>query len=354
MNIFNNLTFESPEYFWLLLALPLLLLLRGRAGRVAAVQFSSVAVARQAGASARSRAGWLLFAFRAFALAAFTVALARPQIPEAHSEQVEASGIDIVLVLDMSYSMASVDLSTNNDVVMRVDAAKKVMHDFIEKRPDDRIGLVAFGTSPYLVSPITLNHDWLMQNLDRLQLKVIDGGSTAIGSALGMAANRLRDLDSKSRVVILLTDGENNAGNISPMTAAEAANNYKIKIYTIGVGSPDPQPMPVLDDDGKLITDRLGRIQYAVDPFGRRAMLEGINSDDLQKIADKTGGKFYRATDENQLYKIYDDIDRLEKTTAHLRHFSTYQELYVWPTLVGLLLVGFEQILAHTRLRRLP
>lgn len=349
-----NITFESPEYFWLLLALPLLLVLRGRAGRAAAIQFSSVAVARQAGATARSRAGWLLFAFRALALCAFTTALARPQMPESHSEQVEASGIDIVLVLDMSYSMASVDLSVGNDVVTRVDAAKKVLHDFIEKRPDDRIGLVAFGTSPYLVSPITLNHDWLLQNLGRLQLKVIDGGSTAIGTALGMAANRLRDLDSKSRIVILLTDGENNAGNISPMSAAEAANNYKIKIYTIGVGSPEPQPMPLIDDNGKLITDRFGRIQFATDAFGRRAMLEGINSDDLQKIADKTNGKFYRATAETQLQKIYDDIDRLEKTTAHLRHYSTYQELFVWPTVVGLFLMGLEQILAHTRLRRLP
>ncbi len=349
-----NFTFDNPEYFWLLLALPLLLLLRGRAGRAAAVQFSSVAVARQAGASARSRAGWLLFAFRALALCAFTTALARPQMPESHSEQVEASGIDIVLVLDMSYSMASVDLTVGNDVITRVDAAKQVMHEFIQKRPNDRIGLVAFGTSPYLVSPITLNHDWLLQNLDRLQLKVIDGGSTAIGSAVGMAANRLRDLDSKSRIVILLTDGDNNAGNISPIAAAEAASSYKIKIYTIGVGATDPQPMPLLDDDGKLLKDRFGRIQFATDPFGRRALLEGINSDDLQKIAEKTGGKFYRATDETQLKKIYDDIDKLEKTSAHLRHYSTYEELFIWPTLVGLGLLGIEQILAHTRLRRLP
>ncbi|HVU37099.1 MAG TPA: VWA domain-containing protein [Opitutales bacterium] len=349
-----NIEFQNPEYFWLLLALPLLLFLRGRAGRTAAVQFSSVAVARSVGASSRSRAGWLLFAFRALALGAFTVALARPQMPEAHSEQIDASGIDIVLVLDMSYSMASVDLSVGANTVTRVDAAKNVMQKFIEKRPNDRIGLVAFGTSPYLVSPITLNHEWLLQNLERLHLKVIDGGSTAIGSALGMAANRLRDIDSKSRVIILLTDGDNNAGNISPIAAAEAASAYKIKIYTVGVGSPDPQPMPLLDENGHIITDRFGRVQYNVDAFGRRAYLEGINSDDLQKIADKTAGKYYRATDENQLEKIYDEIDQMEKTTAHLRHYSTYQELFYWPALVGLVLVGLEQILAHTRLRRLP
>ncbi len=349
-----NIAFQDPAYFWLLLALPLLLLLRGRTGSVAAIQFPSVAIAKQFGAAARSRAGWFLLAFRVLALAAFSVALARPQMPENHAEQIEASGIDIVLVLDMSYSMASVDLTVDNDVVTRVDAAKKVMHDFIVKRPNDRIGLVAFGTSPYLVSPITLNHDWLLQNLDRLRLKVIDGGSTAIGTALGMAANRLRDLDSKSRVIILLTDGDNNAGNISPMAAADAASAYKIKIYTIGVGKSEPVPIPLMDDDGQLVKDHYGRVQFAMDGFGRRIEEEGINSDDLQKIAEKTDGKFFRATDENQLKSIYKEIDQQEKSAAHLRHYSTYQELYIWPTLVGLLLIGAEQILAHTRLRRLP
>ncbi len=349
-----NIEFQNPEYFWLLLALPLLLLLRGRTGRASAVQFSSVAVVKQLGATAKSRAGWFLMAFRMLALAAFSVALARPQVPKAHSEEIDASGIDIVLVLDMSYSMASVDLSLNNDVVTRLDAAKKVMHDFILKRPDDRIGLVAFGTSPYLVSPITLNHDWLLENLDRLQLKLIDGGSTAIGTALGMAENRLRDLDSKSRVIILLTDGDNNAGNISPIAAAEAAKSYNIKLFSIGVGKPDPEPIPLMDDNGKLLKDRYGRVQFATDGFGRRIMEEGINSDDLQKIAEKTGGQFYRATDEDQLKKIYAEIDEQEKSSAHLRHYSTYEELFYWPALAGLLFIGVEQILAHTRLRRLP
>ena len=233
-----NLTFQDPEFLWLLLALPLLLFLRGRAGRAAAVQFSSVAIARQLGSAARSRAGWFLFALRALGLAAFSIALARPQLPETHAEQIDASGIDIVLVLDLSYSMASVDMSVDeNNAVTRVDAAKQVMEDFIKRRPNDRIGMVAFATNPYLVSPITLDHDWLLQNLDRLHLTVIDGGSTAIGSGLGMAINRLRDLDSKSKVIILLTDGDNNAGVISPMAAAEAAAAYHVKIYTIGVGT---------------------------------------------------------------------------------------------------------------------
>jgi len=347
-------SFHDPEYFWLLLALPLLLLLRGRAGRSAAVQFSSVAVVRQMGAPARSRAGWFLFALRALGLAAFTVALARPQLPEMHSEQIEASGIDVVLVLDLSYSMASVDMSvSDSEPETRVDAAKKVMKEFIQRRPDDRIGLVIFAISPYLVSPITLNHDWLLQSLDAVHLKRIDGSGTAIGTALGTATNRLRSLDSKSRIVILLTDGDNNAGNISPLTAAEAASVYNVKIYTIGVGTANSF-MPLLDDQGGLVRDRFGHVQFATDMFGRKMGVDGIDSDDLQKIAEKTHGKFFRATDENQLKKIYDEIDKLEKTSAHLRHFSTYQELFYWPALLGLGLIGLEQILGQTRLRRLP
>jgi len=349
-----NLSFHDPEYFWLLLALPLLLLLRGRAGQAAAVQFSSVAVVRQLGSPARSRAGWFLFALRALGLAAFTAALARPQLPETHSEQIEASGIDIVLVLDLSYSMASVDMSvSDSNPVTRVDAAKNVMKDFIKRRPDDRIGLVIFASSPYLVSPITLNHDWLLQSLEGLHLKRIDGSSTAIGTALGTATNRLRSLDSKSRIIILLTDGDNNAGNISPLSAAEAASTYKVKIYTIGVGTSNSY-MPLLDDQGGLVRDRFGHVQFATDMFGRKMAVDGIDSDDLQKIAEQTNGRFFRATDENQLKKIYDEIDKLEKTSAHLRHYSTYQELFYWPALLGLGLIGLEQVLGHTRLRRLP
>jgi len=350
----NLISFHDPEYLLLLLALPLLLLLRGRAGRAAAVQFSSVAVAQQLGSAARSRAGWFLFALRALGLAAFSIALARPQLPETHSEQIEASGIDIVLVLDLSYSMASVDMTvSDSNVVTRVDAAKEVMKDFIKRRPDDRIGMVIFASNPYLVSPITLNHDWLLQSLESLHLKRIDGSSTAIGSALGTATNRLRDLDSKSRIIILLTDGDNNAGTISPMAAAEAASTYHVKIYTVGVGT-NQSYMPLLDDEGNLQRDRYGHVQFATDMLGRRAVVEGIDSDDLQKIADQTNGKFFRATDLNQLHKIYDEIDKLEKTSAHLRHFSTYQELFVWPALLGLGLIGLEQFLGNTRLRRLP
>jgi len=234
-----------------------------------------------------------------------------------------------------------------------VDAAKHVLTDFIKRRPSDRIGMVVFASNPYLVSPITLDHDWLLQNVQRLHLHSIDGSSTAIGSALGMATNRLRDLESKSKVIILLTDGDNNAGVITPMNAAEAASAYHVKIYTIGVGT-NNSFMPLIDDNGQLQRDRYGHVLFATDMFGRRMPVDGIDTDDLQKIADKTDGQFFRATDQNQLKKIYDEIDRQQKTAAHLRHYSTYQEIFYWPALLGLGLIGLEQLLAHTRLRRLP
>lgn len=345
--------FHDSELLWLLLLVPLLLLLRGRSGRAAAVEFSSVAIARHVSGAARSRAGGILFSLRLLGLAGLVVALARPQLPIGH-EEVDASGIDIVLVLDLSGSMASLDMSDENHTVTRVDSAKQVMANFIQERPNDRIGMVAFGVNPFLVSPITLNHDWLLQNLDRLHLGIIDGGGTAIGSALGMATNRLRDLPSKSRVIILLTDGDNNSGAISPIAAAEAAAAYNVKIYTIGIGSPHPVPVPETDDQGRVITDAYGRPVYITDPYGRPYLDDGINSDDLQRIAQITHGKFYRATEASQLDQIYADINSQEKSIARLRHFSTYQELFYWPALLGLGLISLEQLLAHTRLRRLP
>jgi Ca-activated chloride channel family protein len=347
-----DIIFHNPDLLWLLALLPVLIVLRGRTGRAAAIEFSSVAIARRVSAAARSRAGGLLFSLRLLGLAALVVALARPQLPQGH-EQVEASGIDIVLALDLSGSMSSVDLSMDNEhLVTRVDAAKQVLRDFIEKRPNDRIGMVVFAGNPYLVSPLTLNHDWLLQNLERVHLNLIEDG-TAIGSALGMASNRLRDLPSKSRVIILLTDGDNNCGSISPIAAAEAAAAYNIKIYTIGVGT-EGGLWPRVDDQGRLLKDDYGRLVIYTDDNGNPIPVDGIDTDDLQRIANITGGTFYRAKDVTQLQRIYSQIDQEQKSVALLRHFSTYQELFYWPALLGLGLVGFEQWLAQTRLRRLP
>ena len=219
-----NFDFANPEFLWGLLLLPLLALLRGAAGKSGSLIFSSVAIAKEASRKNKARAGMLRFILTIISLALLIIAFARPRIGMGYSER-EESGIDIVLAVDTSGSMAALDFTSDADApITRLDAVKKVIEDFIKKRPNDRIGMVAFAVNPFLVSPMTLNHDWLLQNLERLDIGVIDPNRTAIGSAIGMSVNRLRDLkNAKSRVIILLTDGENNAGKISPIAAAEAA-----------------------------------------------------------------------------------------------------------------------------------
>ncbi|GHC05164.1 VWA domain-containing protein [Cerasicoccus arenae] len=343
----ESFEFRDQWVLWFLLALPLLLFIKGRTGRSASLLFSSTAIARDVAKQAKSRAGGFLFFLRLLALAALIVALARPQIGKGHSE-VEASGIDIVLAVDVSGSMAALDFATQRDVATRLDIVKRVITDFVEKRPNDRIGLVAFAKEPFLVSPLTLNHDWLRKNLDRLELGIIDGGGTAIGPAIGMSANRLRDLPAKSRVVVLLTDGEDTVGQLPPIAAAEAAETFDVKIYTIAAGKTGRVPMPATDRNGQLLRDRDGNL-----------VLSGyqnsyVDEETLTKIADITGGKFYRATNQEQLAAIYDDIDELEKTEVKLRHFAEYEELFFWPALIGLGLISLEQLLGNTRFKRLP
>ena len=274
--------------------------------------------------------------------------MARPQIGRMN-DSTNAEGIDIVVTLDLSGSMRALDLSTRNDVVTRLDAAKAVVRDFIEKRPYDRIALVAFAADAYVVSPLTLNHDWLKKNLKRLELGEIDGAGTAIGTALGASVNRLRDHDSRSRIVILLTDGENNAGSITPIGAAEAAKTYGVKVYTIATGKKGRVPVPETSRDGKVIRDSEGRPVYR----GRND-ISNYDETELTEIATMTGGRFFRATEDGDLQRIYDEIDELEKTTIELRSYATFTELFIWPAILGLIFLALEQLLSSTRYRRLP
>lgn len=339
--------FHNPELLWLLLLIPVLALLKGRSGKSAALVFSSVAIARQVAGQARSSAGAFLFILRMLALAALIVALARPQIGEGHSE-IEASGIDIVLAVDVSGSMQALDFATPEEIATRLDIVKRTIAEFIEKRPNDRIGLVAFAKEPYLVSPLTLNHDWLVKNLDRLHIGLIQADGTAIGAAIGMSANRLRDLPSKSRIVVLLTDGEDTVGKIPPVAAAEAAKAFDVKVYTIAAGKKGDVPMPRLDEQGQIIKDRSGRVVIA------GYAPSNIDEETLQEVAKVTDGKFFRATDPKQLEKIYDEIDHLEKTEVKLHHYATYTELFIWPALLGLCILGLEQLLGNSIYRRIP
>ena len=329
--------FLNPEFLWLLALLPLIALWRGRRGRVAAVEYSNVEIARTVARETRSRPARWTTMLRLLVAALIILGLARPQYGKGRSE-IQASGVDLMLALDVSGSMEALDFTINGQPESRVEVVKSVVAKFIEDRPDDRVGLIAFGGAPYLVSPLTLDHEWLKQNLDRVHVGLVED-STAIGSAIATCVNRLRDQPSKSKVVVLLTDGQNNAGKISPQTAAEAARAMGVKVYTIGAGAKGEAPMPVKDQFGN-----------------RQIVMARVDVDEaaLQKIADETGGKFFRATDTDSLKKIYAEIDRMEKTTHQVKKFARYHELFAFAVVPGLLLLGLSLGLEQTRFRRLP
>jgi Ca-activated chloride channel family protein len=251
---------------------------------------------------------------------------------------VEASGIDILLAVDVSGSMEALDFHIKGEPVNRIDVVKKVVSKFIEERPNDRIGLVAFAGRPYMVSPLTLDHNWLQQRLETINTGMVEDG-TAIGSAIASGVNRLRDQKAKSKIVILLTDGMNNAGKISPLTSAEAAGALGIKVYTIGAGSRGEVPVPVTDQFGnrQLVTARVD-----------------IDEDTLKKVARMTGAHYYRATDTDSLERIYNEINKLETTTRKIKKFEHRNEVFPWVAIPALLFLGIELTLAHTRFRRLP
>ena len=330
--------FLQPEWLWLLGLLPLSMLLRGRRGPIAAVEFSDVGVARQVARSTRTRAGWWVWLFPLFAAALMIVGLARPQRGQSRTE-VTANGIDIVLGLDVSGSMQALDFLIDDQRVNRIQVVKSVVAKFIEERPNDRIGLIAFAAAPYLVSPLTLDHDWLQQNLERVNTALAGDDGTAIGSAIAASVNRLRTTNAKSKVLILLTDGMNNTGKISPIAAAEAAKAMGVKIYTIGVGVRGMAPILVKDNAGNshIIMDKVD-----------------VDEKTLQTVASETGGNFYRATDTDSLQKIYEQINRLETTAQTVQKFEHYDELYAWALIPAAILLGFGLLLQHTRYRRLP
>ena len=337
--------FESPELLWLLLLVPLISILRGREGSTAAVRFSTTLLARQIAMLVRSQPGRFLVSLRLLALSTLIIAIARPQLGSGTSE-IEASGIDIVLTVDLSSSMWAHDFEINNKPSDRLTVVKQVMEDFIKKRPNDRIGIIAFAGEPYLVSPLTLNHGWLLKSLERLKIGLIEDG-TAIGSAIGISVNRLRAQAAKSRIVILLTDGANNRGKITPVAAAEAAAAFNIKIYTIGAGREGLVPMPQFNRLGQPLRDRRGNIILA------RAESD-VDIKTLKNVADKTNAHFFRATDTQSLKSIYGEIDRLEKTSIKMKYRASFKDIFMWPALIFLALLGLEQLLSNTRYRRLP
>jgi Ca-activated chloride channel family protein len=329
--------FLQPEFFWLFTLLPLVMLWRGRRGPVAAIEYSDVSLARDVARRSKSRIGNFLWLLPILAAALMIVGLARPQRGHSRTE-VTANGIDIVLALDVSGSMQALDFLIDGRRQNRIDVVKSVVAKFIDERPDDRIGIISFAGAPYLISPITLDHDWLQQNLERVTIGGTDDG-TAIGSAIAASVNRLRTTTAKSKVVVLLTDGVNNTGKISPIAAAEAAKALGVKVYTIGVGVRGKAPIPVRDQAGNM---RIVMAQVDVD------------EKTLQTIASETGGKFYRATDTDSLQKIYEQINQYEKTAQTVQKFERYDELYPWAVIPAMAILALGSLLSQTRYRRLP
>jgi Ca-activated chloride channel family protein len=338
--------FAEPAWLLLLALLPLLFWLQGKAGRNAAIRFPSTLLTAQVAAFVRQRPGRWRHALRWLAFAFLVLALARPQTGE-ELTSTRSSGIDIVIAVDLSTSMWAHDFEVNGVPRDRLTIVRSVISEFIESRPNDRLGLIAFAAEPYLVSPLTLNHDWLQRRLEDLRIGEIEDG-TAIGSAIGAATNRLRDIPAESRSIILVTDGANNRGQLEPLPAAEAAAAYGIKIYSIGVGEPGMVPFPArLGPDGNPVRDNNGRI------FLRQARSD-IDLETLQQVAEETRGRYFHATDSEGLREIYAEIDRMETREVELEVRRLYTEVFAIPLLLGLAVLATDLILKQTRFRRLP
>jgi Ca-activated chloride channel family protein len=354
---------------WLLLLLLVLPLLGWRwldRRRQTSMRFSSIRPLEGLGTTATMRARWLLPVLRAAAIAVLIVALARPQKPDEQT-RISSEGIAVQLLVDRSGSMRAMDFRLDGKPVDRLTAVRKVVREFVmgegklKGRPDDLIGLIVYGTYADNKCPLTLDHGYLIETLNKTQIAdTNEEGQTAIGDAIALGVDHLQALERlrsrgqlariKSRIMILLTDGESNAGLIDPLKAAELAASYRIKIYTIGAGTNGMAPFK------------------AMDPFGREVFVSQpvtIDEETLRKIADKTGGKYFRANDTDSLGRVYEEIDKLEKTrTEEKRYYQTTE----WATsavklgsatLPPLLLVVFgllavEMVLGHTWLRRLP
>jgi Ca-activated chloride channel family protein len=329
--------FGSP---WWLLALVLVPLVWpwGRARRTSAISFPSlrdVAMARigHAGRGRRMTLGVL----RVAVVALVVGALARPQLGREEA-RVYREGVDIVLAVDVSGSMLAEDFTVDGKRVSRLEAVKNVVREFIAARPNDRIGLVLFAGRPYTQAPLTLDHGWLNQHLARAEVGMIEDG-TAVGSALATAVNRLRPSTVDSKFVVLLTDGQNNAGRVSPGTAAEAAASLGVTVYTVGAGTRGMAPFPARDLFGNTVY---------------RPVPVDIDEETLKEVAVATGGRYFRATDTTSLRDVYTEIDRAERVVFDAPVYHDYREIYPWLAWPALALLLCEIGLGATILRKLP
>ncbi|MBB1568304.1 vWA domain-containing protein [Capnocytophaga leadbetteri] len=330
--MFKNIVFANPEFFWLLLLLPLMLLWYWYWNKKsqANVTFSTT-IAFKKTKSWSDALYHLLFVLRMIAIALIVVALARPQTHSENAKTKITDGIDIVMAIDVSASMLSQDLKPN-----RFEALKKVASQFVKDRPNDRIGLVIYAGESYTKTPVTTDKSIILNALSEITYGQIEDG-TAIGMGLATAVNRLKESKAKSRVIILLTDGVNNTGFIDPQTAAELAAEYGIKVYTVGIGTNGMALSPyALNADGSIIY----RMQQV-----------DIDEPLMKKIAQVTKGRYFRATNNQKLQQIYDEINQMETTKIEEFKYTEVDEKFRWWVLVAGVLLLLEFVLKHTLLR---
>lgn len=330
--MFKNIVFANPEFFWLLLLLPLMLLWYWYWNKKsqANVTFSTT-IAFKKTKSWSDALYHLLFVLRMIAIALIVVALARPQTHSENAKTKITDGIDIVMAIDVSASMLSQDLKPN-----RFEALKKVASQFVKDRPNDRIGLVIYAGESYTKTPVTTDKSIILNALSEITYGQIEDG-TAIGMGLATAVNRLKESKAKSRVIILLTDGVNNTGFIDPQTAAELAAEYGIKVYTVGIGTNGMALSPyALNADGSIIY-----------------RMQQVDIDDplMKKIAQVTKGRYFRATNNQKLQQIYDEINQMETTKIEEFKYTEVDEKFRWWVLVAGVLLLLEFVLKHTLLR---
>lgn len=331
--MFNDVSFANPWVLYFLLLLPALFYYwwKKREQLTPNLTFSTLNMFGDVPKSLREKLVHLPIYLRLIALALLIVALARPQTFSS-GENIYTEGIDIAMVLDISGSMLAEDFKPN-----RLEAAKKVIDDFIKGRTTDKIGLVVFSGESFTQCPLTIDYSVLRNLLKDIYSGMIQDG-TAIGNAIANGVNRLKDSKAKSKVMILLTDGVNNAGEIDPITAAQIAQKFGIRIYTVGVGTMGEAPYPFQT------------------PFGKRYQMVPVEIDEslLKQISNITGGKYFRATNNRKLVEIYEEIDRLEKTRVEVTSYRHAKELYFNWAFAGFLLLLIEFGLSRTYLRRLP
>jgi Ca-activated chloride channel family protein len=346
----HKIHLEEPLWLLLLLFIPIILWIQKKGNmKDSTLLFPELSRIKKSLPNKKDYSQVILKSLRCFSLVFLTLALARPQFDRSTSSVV-SSGVDIVLAIDLSASMLALDMSEDQKAeITRLDVVKGVIKDFVSKRKHDRIGLVAFSVDPYLVSALTLDKEHLQKNIDRLRVGLTHQTGTNIGSALAEGINRLRTLESKSKILILLTDGKDEPPPPhSPLIYAEGAKNDNIKIYTIAVGTATRTRTYLFDQRSRDLM-RYGNgnpvVQVADYP---------VDKEILRKISTTTNAHFYEAKNKSELSSIYNEIDRLEKTEVELNVNMIFEELFQWPLALSLVLIFLEFILAKTIFLRIP